>query len=109
MMERLNYDEDYGHGHDSDYDLEESHDGDFEDEDHGEDLREQVEHQADYAEDDSLESESDFDAQFGWRSKARHRKRGRFVPPDIRGFAAPVFVRVADLRARVTSASEEEG
>ena len=101
---RLDYDEDYGH--DSDYDLEdEGHDVDFEDEDHGEGLWEDVGHQADYAADDSVAS--DFDARFGWRSTSRRRQRGKFVPPDTRAYAAPVFVRVADLQAGATSGSGE--
>ena len=106
-MERLNYgsrldydDYEEHYGHDSDHDLE--------DEGHEEGLRERVEHQADYPADDSVDSHVDFDAQLGWRSKAHRRERGRFVPPDTRGYAAPVFVQVADLQARAPAGSEEE-
>ena len=121
-MERLNYgtsdygrwdygdhEEDYSHDDDHDLDLEAGHDHDFGVEDHVEGLWEQAEHQADYAADDSLEAGSDFGARVGWRSKAHRRQMGRFVPPDRRGYAAPVFVRVADLLAGAPSGSDEEG
>ena len=75
-----------------------------EEEDYTEGFQEQVEHETDYAADDS----ADFDGQFGWRSKVRRGKRGGFVPPDTRSFVAPVFVRVADLKAGATSGSGEE-
>ncbi len=39
-----------------------------------------------------------FDALPGWRRKARGRRRGTFVPPDMRTYRWPVFVRVADLQ-----------
>ena len=64
---------------------------------------EQVEYQEDFVEDDSAETE--FQAQFGWRSKARRRKKGRRHLPDMRGYVAPVFVRVADLEAGTTPGS----
>ena len=70
-----------------------------EDDDFAEDYldrdREPDEHRLDYAEDD--DAETDFWAQFGWRSKAR-RRRGRFVPPDTRPHLGAVFVRLADLQ-----------
>ena len=119
MMERLDYGARHYQDHD-DYQEDqqeqypawyENPDEDHQGEDYAEDLQEQterVEHQADHAADDSGESAfSDFDARFGWRSKGR-RQRGRFVPPDTRGYASPVFVPVADLQARTTSGSEEE-
>ena len=82
------------------------YDDDNEEEDYAKGFQEQVEHETDYAADDS--DESDFNGQFGWRSKARRGKRGRFVPPDTRAFVAPVFVRVADLKAGAASGSGEE-
>ena len=42
-------------------------------------------------------TENDFDAQFGWRSKARRSQRGRFVPPDTRTHLGAVFVRLTEL------------
>ena len=63
----------------------------------------QVEYQADFVEDDVDQSE--FEAQFGWRSKARRRKKGRRLLPDMRGYVAPVFVRAADLEAGSTLGS----
>lgn len=53
---------------------------------------ERVEHQLDAA------AQLDAEAQFGWRSKARRRRKGSFVPPDIRTYRWPTFVRVEDLR-----------
>ena len=112
MRERLNYGEEHQEEDHDDY--QEHHASRYGDPDYdpegedAEDLQEPVEHQADHTADDSLEAGSDFYARVGWRSKAHRRQRGRFVPPDMRGYAAPVFVRVADLQARATSASEEE-
>ena len=111
MRERLNYGEERQEEDHDDY--QEHHASRYGDPDYdpegedAEDLQEPVEHQADHTADDSVQSDSAFDAQFGWRSKAR-RRRGRFVPPDIRGYAAPAFVRVTDLQARATSGSEAE-
>ena len=72
---------------------------------------EEVEHRTDDPGDDT--GQSDFHAQFGWRSKMRRRHgrgrgRGRFVPPDTRGLAEPVFVRLANLRSKASPGSEEE-
>ena len=57
-----------------------------------------VEHQVDFAMDDS--GDTDFEEQFGWRSKARRRRQGRFVPPDMTWHRRPVFVRVKDLQGQ---------
>ena len=63
------------------------------------DQHDQVEHQVDFAEDDS--GETGFDAQIGrWRSKAYRRRRGKFVPPNMRRHRTPVFVRIKDLQGR---------
>ena len=115
-MERLNYGrvhhDDYQEGHQeqwaSRYDKnpDDDHDG----EDYAETLQEQrerVEHQADHAADDSLEPEPISMPSSDGRSTSRRRQRGRFVPPDIRAYAAPVFVRVAGLQAGATSGSGE--
>ena len=56
----------------------------------------QVEHQLEHAVDDT--TQVGFDALPGWRRKARGRRRGTFVPPDMRTYRWPVFVRVADLQ-----------
>lgn len=56
-----------------------------------------VEYTYEHALDDGAESEYGA-IRFGWRSSARRRRRGEiWVPPDIRGFRAPVFLRLADL------------
>ena len=121
MMERVNYGSEY-----DDHDEEEEHHEDgYEDrykedpseeykpaypentddvyawEDHARSLMERVEHQADH--DADARAQSEFDAQFGWRSKGRRDKKGRWVPPDTRLARTPVFVRVADLPAKTTA------
>ena len=65
---------------------------------------EEVEYQADAPSDDSA---TDFDAQFEWRSKRGRNRRGKFEPPDTRGFVAPVFARLANTGAKTSSSSGE--
>ena len=79
----------------------------YEEEDYAEASQEEVEHHEDYAEDDN--AETGFEARFGWRSKARHGRKGRFVPPDTRGYVPAVFVRLADLEVNTASGSVERG
>lgn len=57
---------------------------------------EQVEHQVDHGAGDA--EQLDAEAQFGWRNAARRGRRGRFVPPDMRAYRWPAFVRVEDLQ-----------
>ena len=57
---------------------------------------EQVEHQVDHAVDDTTRAE--FPAQIEWRIQVRRRRKGRFVPPPMRGYRWPAFVRVEDLQ-----------
>ena len=57
---------------------------------------EQVDHQLEHAADDI--AQLDAEAQFGWRSKSRRSRQGRFVPPDMSIYRWPTFVRVADLQ-----------
>ena len=64
------------------------------------------EHQVEHATDDS--GESDFETQYGWRSKAGRRKKGTWISRDIRGCKTPVFVPVADLEAPAASGAGEE-
>ena len=80
---------------------------DYDDEeDYDEGVQEEVEHRTDEAEDDA--DQDGFHEQFGWRSRTRHRRgRGRFVPPDTRGLAAPVFVRQADPGAKTQGRQEK--
>ena len=86
---------------DDDYD-----DDDNEEEDYDEGVQEEVEHRTDEAEDDA--DQDGFHEQFGWRSRTRHRRgHGRFVPPDTRGLAAPVFVRQADPGAKTQGRQEK--
>ena len=59
-------------------------------------VQEKVEYAANHDLDEG--DQTDFDTQFGWRSKRRRAARGKFVPPDTRGYPAPKFVRVEDLR-----------
>ena len=59
---------------------------------------EQVEHQVDHVADDT--AQMDAEAKFEWRAKARRRRKGRFVPPNMKTYRWPVFVRVADLQKR---------
>ena len=85
---------------DPDYDPDE---GDFEygleDDQEPPERREQVEYRLDHAADDA--AQLDAEARFGgWKSRARRRRMGRFVPPDVRDYRWPVFVRVADLTNR---------
>ena len=56
---------------------------------------EEVEHHLDHAADDA--AQLDAEKKFGWKGRARRRRKGRFVPPDVRAYRWPVFVRVADL------------
>ena len=56
---------------------------------------EEVEHQLDHAAEDV--AQLDAEAKLGWRSRARRRRKGKFIPPDVRAYRWPVFVRVADL------------
>ena len=55
-----------------------------------------VAHQLEHATQDIVQA--GFAAQFRWRSKARRGRRGRFVPPDMKPYRWPTFVRVADLQ-----------
>ena len=59
---------------------------------------EEVEHHLDHAADDA--AQLDAEVKFGWRGKVRRRREGRFVPPDVRAYRWPMFVRVADLQNR---------
>ena len=97
-----------GHGHDDGQEGKEQEfrlrgyeifDPDYDDEEYDETAEEEVDHRTDETANDACQA--DFHAQFGWRSKTRHRRgRGRFVPPDTRGLMAPVFVRRADPGAK---------
>ena len=108
MVERLDFggayydDEDYDDELDIDLDHQEDDQGEYRDSD-GEDAaaedfqgrHDQVEHQLEHAADDT---QTDFDEQFGWRSKARRSRQGLFVPPDMGMYRWPIFVPVADLQ-----------
>ena len=116
MMERLDYgkaDDDYeddyqeerGDGYQEDHEeayealYYENPDDDYEELDHAAESA-QVEPQVNYAADEN--GISDYaNTQFGWRSRARRARRGQiWVPPDTRGFKAPVFVLLADLQSQ---------
>ena len=83
-------------GYDPDYDPEE---GSLEDglEDYQE-QPEPVEHPLDHVAADA--GQLDAEARYGWRAKARLRRQGRFVPPDMRTCRWPTFVRVEELQNR---------
>ena len=119
MTERLNYgggwhEDDDDAGHDGDYrkGREQAHtprsyeaDPDFVYEDYDteaedfQEKREQLDHEMDFADDDS--GETDFEARFGrWRSKSYRRRQGKFKPPNRRWHRTPVFVRVTDLQGQ---------
>ncbi len=59
---------------------------------------EEVEHQLDHAAEDA--AQLDAEARFGFKSRARRRRKGRFIPPDVRAYRWPLFVRLADLPNR---------
>ena len=59
---------------------------------------EEVEHYLDHAAEDA--AQLDAEAKRGWRSRARRRRKGKFIPPDVRAYQWPVFVRLADLPNR---------
>ena len=118
MVERLNFGGEYYDGYEDEDELDieldypEDDQGEYQDPnadfsadfDGGDDAaaedfqgqHDQVEHQMEHAADDT--TQVDFDALLGWRRKARGRRRGTFVPPDMRTYRRPVFVRVADLQ-----------
>ena len=62
-------------------------------------VHEQVGHQLDHAVDDTIRA--DYGEKFGWRKDGRNSREGQFVPPDMRSYRGPVFVRVADLQNQV--------
>ena len=81
-------------------------DYDDEEEEYEEGVKEEVEHRTDEGADDA--GQDGFHEKFGLRSRQRHRRgQGRFVPPDTRGLAAPVFVRQADPGAKAQRRREE--
>ena len=66
-----------------------------------------VEHQMDHA---AVEAAHLYaEARFGWKYRARLRRQGKFVPPDIRGYSAPAFVRVADLQKKARGEGPDGG
>lgn len=69
------------------------------------DLIEQLEYQAEFAADDS--GETDFERRFGPKSKASRRRRGPFRPPDRRHHRRPVFVKVKDLQDRFQEVEQQ--
>ena len=86
---------------------------DYDDEDHYEEeeyeegVKEEVEHRTDEAADDA--GQDGFHEKFGLRSRTRHRRGwGRFVPPDTRGLAAPVFVKRPVPGAKAQGGQKEE-
>ena len=111
MTEKTGYDGGYKDYDDAVLDIEVYHQEDHQQEfalDHAQDfsgvddatdsdrLSDRVDHALDHAVDDT--AQADYDEQFGWRSRARRSRKGQFVPPDMRSYRWPVFVRVADLQ-----------
>ena len=64
------------------------------------------EHEVDHATEHDDSAERTFDAQYGWRAK--DRRKGTWVSPDITKFHTPQFVPVAKLGAGPNSASGED-
>ena len=115
MTERLNYGGGYNDDHDDEEEEQESqaddilwyrlgdpnYDPDEQDRPEGglDDFQtalDQVDHQLDHAADDAAQLNAE--ARFGWRFRARLRRKGLSVPPDMTDYRWPTFVRLEDLQ-----------